>query len=112
MSEVIRAFVKLEPANDAMVTEIFGDARFRDAEMLRQERFDGDAGAAIASTTRDVCDGNAKRIAGFDVVVGGHIVVGENEYAGASGSTVGLVEFHGCTGEETAKLHFEQGDTR
>ena len=63
--------------------------------MIREKRFDGDAGAAIAAATRHVGDSDAKCVAGFDVVVGGHVVVGENENAGASRGTVGLIEFHG-----------------
>src|SRR5258707_3514348 len=112
MSEVIRAFVELEPTDDAMVAEIFGDARFGNTEVIGEERFDGDAGAAIAAAARHVGDGDAKRVASFDVVVGGHVVVGENEDAGASGSAVGLIEFHRGTGKQAAKLHFEKRDAR
>src|SRR5579859_1979854 len=36
--EVFGAFVELQPANHAMVAKIFGDARFRNAEMIREER--------------------------------------------------------------------------
>ena len=112
MGEMLGAFVELEPADDAMVAEIFGDARFRNAEMIREKRFDGDAGAAIAAAACHVGDGDAKRVAGFDVIVGRHIVVGQNENARTSRSAVGLIEFHGGTGEQTTKLHFEKRDAR
>ena len=112
MGEMFGAFVELEPANDAMVAEIFGYARFRDAEVIGEERFDGDAGAAIAAAARHVGDGDAKRVAGFDVVVRGHVVIGENENARTSRGAVGLIEFYGGTSEQTAKLHFEKRDTR
>ena len=97
VGEVFGTFVQLEPADDAMVAEIFGNARFWNAKMIRKKRFDGDAGAAIAAAARHVGDGDAKRVAGFDVVVGGHIVVGENKNAGTSRSAIGLIELHSGT---------------
>ena len=112
MSEVIRAFVKLEPTNNAMVAEIFGDARFGNAEMLGEERFDGDTSAAIAAAARHVGYGDAERVASLDVVISRHVVVGENENAGASGSVSSLIELHGGTGQQTAKLHFKKRDAR
>ena len=112
MSEVIRAFVKLEPTNNAMVAEIFGDARFGNAEMLGEERFDGDAGAVIAAAARHVGYGDTESIASLDVVVGRHVVVGKNENAGASGSVSSLIELHSGAGQQTAELHFEKRDAR
>jgi len=112
MGEMFGALVELKPANHAVVAEIFGDARFRNAEMISKERLDGDAGAAIAAAARHVGDGDAKRVAGFDVIVGCHIVVGENEDARASRSVSGLIEFYGGAGEEPAELHLEKRDAR
>ena len=66
--------------------------------MIREKRFDGDAGAAIAAAARHVGDGDAKRVAGFDVVVGRHVVVRENENARTGGSAVSLIEFHSGAG--------------
>ncbi len=40
MGEMRGAFVELQPADDAMVGEIFGYARFRDAQMISELRLD------------------------------------------------------------------------
>src|SRR6202007_375426 len=84
MSEMFGAFVKLKPANYAMLAEIFCDASFGNAKMIGQKRLDVDAGAAIAAATREIADGDTKRVAGLGVVVGSHFLVGENENTGTS----------------------------
>ncbi len=98
MSKMLGTFVELEPADDAVIAEIFGDARFWNAQMIREKGFDGDAGAAIAAATCRVGDGNAQGVAGFDVIVGRHIVVRENENTWTSRSAVSLIEFDSGTG--------------
>ena len=99
VGEMLRSFVELQPADDAVIGEVFRNASLGNAEVIREQRFDGDASSATAAASRDVGDGYAKRVASFDVIVGRHVVVGENEDAGAGGSTVGLIEFYGGASE-------------
>ena len=109
MGEVFGAFIELKPANDAMLGEIFSGASFGNAQMIGEKGFNGNSGTAIA-TAGDVCDGDAKGVASFDVIVSGHFFVGENENARARGSAVGLIEFCGRASEEAPELHFEERD--
>ena len=107
--KIFRSFVQLKPANDAMLGEIFSGASFGNAQMIGKKGFNGNSGTAIA-TAGDVCDGDAKSVASFDVIVSGHFFVGENENSRASGSAVGLIEFCGRASEEAPELHFEERD--
>jgi hypothetical protein len=110
--EVDRAFVELQPANDTVVAEVFGDASFRDAEVIGEQRLEVGVAAAGHTRTGEAADGDAQRVTGFDVVIGGHIVVGENENARANRSVGSIVEFSWRTCEQAAKLHFEKRETR
>ena len=99
VGEMLGAFVELQPANHAVIGEIFRNASLGNAEMIREQRFDGNACSATAAAPPDVGDGDAKRVASFDVIVGRHVVVGENEDAGPRGSTIRLIEFYGGASE-------------
>ena len=104
------AIVHLKPANDAMVREIFGDACFRNAEMLRELRLDGLTVARRA--TKQLADGNAQSLTGFDVVIRRKVLVSKNPHAGPSGGMSGIIEFRGTAGEQTAKIHFQLREAR
>ena len=108
VGEVFGAFIELQPANDAVIGQIFADSRFGNAEMLGEKRLDVDARTAIGAAASHVGDRDAQRVASFDVIVSGHIVIGENEDAGASGSAISLIEFHRRACKQPAKLHFEE----
>jgi len=110
--EVDGAFIELQPANNTMFTEIFGDAGLRNAEVIRKQRFEIGVATTGHAGARKAADGDAQSVAGFDVIVGGHIVVGEDENTGADRSMGGFVKFDRRTGEQTAKLHFKKRETR
>src|ERR1700691_5813254 len=87
MRQMRSAFVELQPANYAVILEVLWRFGLGDAEML------GEAGAhwvtlnrrasAAADGAQQVGDADAQGLAGFDVVVGGLIGIGEQENAGA-----------------------------
>ena len=102
--------VHLKPTNDAMVREVFGDAGFRNAEMLCELRLDGLTVARRA--TKQLTNGDAQSLAGFDIVIRRQIFVSENPYAGSGGSMRGIIELRGTAGEQAAKIHFQLGEAR
>src|SRR5690349_17031015 len=104
-------FVELEPANNAVVGQIFSYSRFRDAQMLRELRFDGIDATTGRAAAKKIRDGDAEGLASFDVVVAGEIGIGEKENAGACGNGSVVVELDGIAVEQAAKLHFEQRET-
>jgi hypothetical protein len=105
MGKMSGAVVHLKPANDTMVGEILGNASFRNAEMLSELRLDG---LTVAGrTTKQLADGDTQSLTGFDVVIRGEIVVGENLDAGACGSMSSIVELSGAAREQAAEIHFE-----
>ena len=112
VTEVDRAFIELQPADDTMFAEIFGDTGLRNTEVIGQKGFEIGVAAARHAGARQAADGDAQSVAGFDVIVGGHVIVGEDENTGAGGSMGGFVEFDRRTCEQTAKLHFEKRKTR
>ena len=59
MGEMRRAFVELEITGDAVIGEIFGDAGFGDAEMIRESGFDGLRAAATGGTAQKTANGDA-----------------------------------------------------
>jgi len=108
VGEVRSAFVELEPADNAMIGEIFCDARLRNAEMLGELRLERVGAAAACASAQKISDGDAERLAGFDVVVAGEIGIGENKNAGTYGSVIRVTELYRSTGQQAAKLHFEE----
>src|SRR5579864_7756085 len=112
MREVRSAFVQLEPANHAMVGQIFCDARLRDSEMLGEARFDGVAAAPARAAAQQVADGDAQGLTRLDVVVGGEVGIAQQENARAYGSVIGVVELRRRAGQKPAKLHLEKRDAR
>ena len=87
--------VELEPTHDAMLGQVFAYARFSNAQMVRKQRFDVDASPPVSGAARHIANCDAKRFASFDVIVGGHVVVGENEDTWAGWSAIRLIEFYG-----------------
>ena len=59
MGEVRGTFVELEVTGDAVIGEIFCDAGFGDAEMIREAGFDGLGAAATRSTAQKTANGDA-----------------------------------------------------
>jgi hypothetical protein len=112
MGEMRGAFVELEPADHAVIGEIFCDARFGYAEMLGKLRLEGIRTTAASATAQKIPDGNAESLTGFDVVVAGEVGIGEDENAWAHRSVVRLAKLYGRTGEQAAKLHFEKRQSR
>ena len=73
MREVRSSLIELKPAHHAMIGQIFGDARFRDAEMLGKLRLKRIRAAPAGTAAQKICDGDAQRLASFDVVIAGEI---------------------------------------
>ena len=111
MREIRSAFVKLQPADHAMIGKILGYFRFGDFEVFRKARLDGVHAAAIAAAYQ-VANGNSQRLAGFDIVVRGQVGICQNEDSWSCRSTVGFVQLCRRASEQAAKLHFEQRNSR
>jgi len=69
MGQLGRAFVQLNPANGAMVLQIFGDFGLIDPQMLGEARFELRSALRSAATAQKIGDADSKRLAGFDVVM-------------------------------------------
>src|SRR5260370_41024197 len=87
MGEVRSAFVELEEARDAVIGEIFCDAGFGNAEMIREAGVDGLGTAATGGTAQQGDNGGAQRRTRFDIIVWGKIGIAQKKHAGADGST-------------------------
>ena len=92
MREVRSTFVELQVPRDAVIGEIFCDAGFGNAEMIREAGFDGLGAAATRGTAQKASNGNTQRLARFDIVVGGKIGIAEKEHSGTNGSTIGFAK--------------------
>src|SRR5205814_3752821 len=91
-----------------MVAEVLGHAGFGNAKVIAEERLEIGVATARHAGTGETADRDPQRVARFDIVVGGHVVVGEDKDTGAGWSVRSFVQFCGWTGEEAAKLHFEE----
>jgi hypothetical protein len=90
MGEMRSAFVELKPTHNAVIGEIFCDARLRDAEMLRELRLERIRATAAGATAQKISDSDAKGLTGFDVVIAGQIGIRQDENAGAYRSVIGF----------------------
>src|SRR5467141_1665868 len=106
------AFIKLQPAHDAIVFQIFPYARFADAEMFGKFFLQIRAFAAAAPASKQIPDADAQGLAGLDVVVAGLVRIGNEENARASGRVLRKVHGMQRAGQKAAKLGFELGHTR
>jgi hypothetical protein len=106
MGEMRSAFVELEPSDNAMIGEIFCYASFGNAEMFGELRLEGIGASAACASAQKICDGDAERLASFDVVVAGEVGIRKDENAGTDRRVIGLIEFYRWAGQEPAKLHF------
>ena len=95
MGEVRSTLIELEPTDNAMIGEILGDARFRDAQMLRELGFEGVRATAARTPAQEISDRDAQGLARFDVVVAGEVGIGEDENTGANRSVVRFAKFYG-----------------
>ena len=107
MGEVRGALIELEPTDNAVIGEIFCNARFGYAQMFGELRFEGIRAAPAGASAQKIADGDAQSLACLDVVIAGEVGVGKNENTGADGSVIGFAEFYGSASEQAAKLHFE-----
>src|SRR5580700_9526451 len=108
MDEVGGAFIELQPADHAVIGEIFCNARLGDAQMFGKLRLEGIRATAACATAQKVSDGDAQSLARFDIVIAGEVRIGEHENAGTDRSVVRFAKFYGRTGQQSAKLHFEK----
>ena len=107
MGEVRCAFIELEPTDNAVIGEIFRNARFGYAQMFSELRFEGIRAAPAGASPQKIADGDAQSLAGLDVVIASEVGIGKNENTGADGSVIRFAEFHGSASEQPSKLHFE-----
>src|SRR5277367_2684640 len=116
MSEVRSAFVKLQPADNAVIGEIFCHTSFWYAEMFGKLRLERIRAAAAGPASQKISDGDAQSLAGFNVVIAGEIGIGEDENSGTDGRVIRFAKFYGRAGQQAAQLHFEKrqsgGETR
>ena len=75
--------------------------------MIRKAWFDGLRTAAAAGTAQKTADGDAQRLAGFDIIVGGKIGIAEKEHAGTDGSEIGFAQLQWGASQQAAELHFQ-----
>ena len=108
MGKVGGAFIKLEPADHAVIGEILCHARFGDAQMFGKLRLEGIRAPAACATAQKVSHGDAQSLARFDIVVAGEVRIGEDKNPGTDRSVVRFAKFYGRTGQQSAKLHFEK----
>jgi len=108
MSKKRRAFVELQPAHYTMVRQIFSDARFGNSQMVREFGLQSGIAASSRAAAGQMADGDTKGVARLDVIVGGEIVVGKDENAGASRRLVGLIQLGGRATQQATQLHFQE----
>ena len=101
------AFVKLQPAHDAVLFQILPDARFVDAEMIGELFLQVGAFAAAAPAAKQIPDTDAQCLAGFDVVVASLVRIGDEENTRASRCVFWLIHRVQRTGQQAAELRFE-----
>src|SRR6476660_9199548 len=81
MGEVGSAFNELEPADNAVIGEILGHARFGDAQMFRELRLQRIDAATARTATQKVSNGDAQSLASLNVVVAGEIGISKDKHA-------------------------------
>ena len=112
VGELRSTFVKLQPADDAMVEKIFGDARLGDAEVIGEQGSQIGIPAARGAGARERADRYAQSVASLYMIGGSHVVVGENEDTRPGWSVLRVIKFCRGTGEQTPELHFEKAESR
>ena len=112
MGEVGGAFIELEPADHAVIGEILCHARFGDAQMFGKLRLEGIRATAACATAQKISDGDAQSLARLNIIIAGEVRIGEDENAGTDGSVVRFAKFYGRTGQQPAKLHFQERQSR
>src|SRR5882724_1627974 len=109
MREVGSAFIHLQPTDNAMIRQIFGDAALRDAQVFGKFRLDGFTAAPRGAAAGHIGNGHAQSLAGFNVIIRGEVGIGENPDARAGRSAIGIIQFCGRACEQPAEIHFELG---
>src|ERR1700682_3145068 len=110
MSEVGSIVVQLKVAHHAVLSEIFGNAGFGNAEMVRELRLERIGAAAACASPQQIGDGDAKRLASFDVIVRGEIRIAEQQNAWASRSALCGIQLQRGAAQKSAKLHFQKAE--
>src|SRR5690349_15484871 len=109
MRKMRSVFIELKVAHDTVIGEIFGEARFSDAQMLGQAGLDGiGAAAATGSIAQEARRSYAQSLARLNVVVGGKIGITQKQHAGTGGGAIRFVELQGRAGQQPAELHFQE----
>jgi hypothetical protein len=112
MGKVRGTFVELQVARDAVIGEIFCDAGFGNAEVIREAGFDGLGAAATGGTAQKAANGDAQRLAWLDKIVRGKIGIAEKEHARTDWSVIGFAKLQWRASEQASELHLEQGKPR
>jgi hypothetical protein len=107
MREVGSALVHLQPADNAMIRQILGDAALCNSQMLGQFRFDGLSATPRRAAARHIGDGHAQGLASLDVIIRSQIGVRENPHSRSRRSTIRVIQFCRRTRQEPAKIHFQ-----
>jgi len=107
MRKVGGPFIHLQPADNAMIRQILGDAALSNSQMLGKFRLDGFPAASRGAATRHIGNSYAQSLTSFNVIIRGQVGVGENPYARACGRAIGIIEFCRSTRQQPAKIHFE-----
>ena len=89
-----RAFVKLQPANNAVIGKIFCHTRFWYAEMLRKLRLERIRAAPAGPASQEISNRDPQSLAGFNVVIAGEIGISQDEDAGTDGRVIRLAKFY------------------
>src|SRR5258707_4278257 len=92
MGEVRGTFVELEEARDAVIGEIFSDAGFGNAEMIREAGVDGLGTAATGGTAQKTANGDTQRLTRVDIIVCGKIPIAQKKHTRADGSAICFAE--------------------
>jgi len=98
--------------HDAIVFQIFSNARFADPRCFGKFFLQIRAFAAAAPASKQIPDADAQGLAGLDVVVAGLVRIGNEENARAGGRVLRKVHGMQRAGQQAAKLGFELGHTR
>src|SRR5579864_6296342 len=112
MGEVRSIVIELKVAHDTVLGQIFGDASFSDAEMVRELGLERIGAAPAGASPQEIGDGYAERLACLDVIVGGEIGIAEQQNAWARRSALRRIQLQRSATQEAAKLHFQKAKPR
>src|SRR6266852_6906533 len=100
-------FVKLEPADGAVVLQVLGDPGLVDAKVLGKPGTQRFPTTRASLATQQVTHTDPERLARFDVIVGGLIRIGQDEHSGPRRSLVRLINLGQRAGNQSPQLRFQ-----